>query len=156
MRNPRTQTGKGAKEIERVQLQVDRAQEQGADWDDEEGSPVLPVTANRAKDLLTDIASRAEADGKDWASPAVSATPEGGIHFSWSIAQSRVGITVCASYENTVCVSKFRGGVSRRELLSDSGAAERVLQAIPAVLEQMIQARMGEIQVEDAAKEAEG
>lgn len=119
-------------EIERVRSLVDRAREQGADWDDQEGQAVPFVTAKRAKDFLLDAASRAEGAGKAWVSPAVSATPEGGIHFSWLVSGNRVALTISAPYEHTVCASKFRGGTSRRELLSDYGAVERVLQAFEA------------------------
>lgn len=119
-------------DIERALSLVDRARTQGADWDDEEGRAVPFVTAKRAKDLLIDAASRAEAVGKSWASPAVSATPEGGIHLSWLVSDNRVALTISAPYQHTVCVSKLRGGASRRELLSDYGAVERVLQAFEA------------------------
>ena len=121
-------------EVDRALSLVDRAREQGADWDEEEGRVVPFITAKRAKDLLIDAASRTEAAGKVWAGPAVSATPEGGIHFSWIVAGSRVTLTLSAPYEHTVCVSKIRGEASRRELLSDYGAVDRVLRIFEPAL----------------------
>lgn len=120
-------------EVDRALSLVDRAREQGADWDEEEGHAVPFITAKRAKDLLIDAASRTEATGKVWVSPAVSATPDGGIHFSWLVADSRVTLTISAPYEHTVCVSKIRGEAPRRELLSDYGAVDRVLRVFAMV-----------------------
>lgn len=116
--------------VEKALSRIDHAREQGADWDDEEGESVSFPTAKRAKDLLIDAALRAEIGGKAWTSPAISATPEGGIHLSWLVSSNRVALTVFAPYRDTVCVSKLHGGASQRELLSDFGAVERVLQAL--------------------------
>jgi len=116
-------------EIRRLFSLVDHARNQGADWDDEEGKPVSSETARRAQFLLRDVARRAEAGGKGWSSPAISATPDGGIHFSWLVGGSRVALTIFAPFTETVCVSKLRGESSHRELLSDGDAVERVLQA---------------------------
>jgi hypothetical protein len=115
--------------IEALLAKIDSARENGADWDDQEGQPVSFDTAKRAKTLLRDAALRAEGNGKVWTSPAISATPTGGIHFSWLISGSRVTLTIFAPYQDTVCVSKLQGEASRRELLSDYGAVGRVLQA---------------------------
>lgn len=116
-------------EVERALSLVDRAREQGADWDEEEGQAVSFETAQRAKSLLHDLARRADAGGKVWTSAAISATSNGGIHFSWLVAGSRVTLTVFAPHQDTICVTKFRGQTSHRELLSDYGAVGRVVQA---------------------------
>jgi len=119
-------------EIERALARVDRARQQGADWDNQEGQPVPFATAKRAKAVIGEAARRAEAMGKVWVTPAVSATPDGGIHFSWLLAGNRVTLTVFAPYRDTICVSKFRGEAPRRELVSDYGAVSRALQAFEA------------------------
>ena len=123
---------RGWVEIKRVFALVDRARQQGADWDNQEGQPVPFATATRAKAVIAEAARRAEAAGKVWVSPAVSATPNGGIHFSWLLAGSRVTLTVFAPCQHTICISKLRGEASRRELVSDYGAVSRALQAFEA------------------------
>ena len=114
--------------VEQALSAVDRARNEGADWDDEPGQAVPFATAKRAKELLIEAALRAEGEGRNWANPTVSATPEGGIHFSWLVSGSRVAVTVFAPYEHTICVSKFPGAASRREMVSDYGAVSRILQ----------------------------
>lgn len=111
---------------------VDQVSEQGADWDDEEGQAVSSETAAHAKGLLLALAQRAERGGWIWADPAISATPTGGIHLSWLVDGNRVALTVLAPNQPTVCVSKLKGGSSRREMLSDLDAVDRILQAFPA------------------------
>ena len=115
--------------VEQALVLVDGAREKGADWDDEPGQAVPFATAKRAKELLIEAALRAEGETRLWVNPAVSATPEGGIHFSWLVSGSRVAVTVFAPYEHTICVSKSPGAASRRELVSDYGAVSRILQA---------------------------
>jgi hypothetical protein len=121
-------------EIRRLFSLVDQAYKNGADWDDQEGEAVSFETAQHAKLLLRDLARRTEAGSKTWKSPAISATPDGGIHLSWLTTGSRVTLTVFAPFKDTVSVSKLRGEPSRRELVSDSGAVERVMKAFEASL----------------------
>ena len=119
-------------EIERLRSMVDRARAEGADWDDQEGQVVTSATATQAKVLLRKVALRAAETGKAWASPAVSATPDGGIHFSWLVDGNRVALTVFGPNRDIVCVQKLRGEPSRRELVTYLGAVDRIVQSFGA------------------------
>ena len=118
-----------SREIRRLLAAVDQVRDQGADWDDQEGTAVSLETSQRTKLFLFDLARRAGAGGWTWASPAVSATPEGGIHLSWHVSKNRVTLTFRASSSEVVCVSKLNGGTSQREVLPASEAVARVLSA---------------------------
>lgn len=118
--------------FEEALSKVDQAQIQGADWDDEEGQAIPLDAAAKAKDFLITTARRSEHLGKAWESPAVSATPDGGIHLSWLVSQNRVSLTFRAFQGQIVCVSKFLGGAAKRELLPATEAVSRVLKAFDA------------------------
>ena len=78
-------------EIEQVNLLIDAAQAEGADWDDQEGKPVSVHTANSSKWLMARLAEIAKGN---WVRPTISATPDGGIHFSWMVSEGRTCLTV--------------------------------------------------------------
>lgn len=120
------------KDVDHVLYLVNKAGEAGADWDDGEGETVPASALREARAFLTYIARRTGMSRKTWASPAVTATPEGGIHLSWLVSRNRVTLTFRASQPEIVCVSKLQGEASRRELLPASEAAARVLEAFDA------------------------
>ena len=117
------------KAVDHVLYLVKQVGEEGADWDDAEGATVSTSAIRDARAFVTNIARRTGASKKTWASPAVSATPEGGIHLSWHVSKNRVTLTFRASSSEIVCVSKFQGGPAQRELLPASEAVARVLNA---------------------------
>lgn len=99
-----------------------------SDWDDEEGKPVHLKTVIRAKKILSDIHSSVKEAGKTWVNPAVSSTPEGGIHFSWLVSGNRAALTFLQSEYPIICVTKMFEKKSRRELLNDCETLDKVVQ----------------------------
>ena len=91
-------------EIEQLHQLIDDAQAQGADWDDQEGTHVSVDTAAWAKETITSLVAIAK---DKWIRPSISATPDGGIHFSWMTRSERSALTIFATNSGYRTVGQF-------------------------------------------------
>ena len=115
-------------EVQSSLRQLDQAVHEGADWDDQEGIRVSVLVASQAKAFLRELALASSASNRAWEPPAVSATPNGDIHFSWNVNGSRGSFTVDAATLAFTCCTKAQGKASCREVLSREKAVRNALE----------------------------
>ena len=97
-----------------------------ADWEDGPGKRVEWDTKMRAAAILLETRRQA---GPAWAEAATSATPSGGVHFSWRVGGNRATLTVLSGNAPVVGVRKLSPSPSRRKELTDTEAVAFVLPA---------------------------
>ena len=104
-----------------------------ADWEDGPGKRVEGETKMFAAALLLEVKRQA---GPAWVEAATSATPDGGVHFSWCVGGNRATLTVLGGNALVVGVRKLGPSPSCRKELTDAEAVAFVLPAFsPAGLE---------------------
>ena len=101
-----------------------------ADWEDGPGNPVEGETADRAAALLLEIKRQA---GPAWVEAATSATPDGGVHFSWHMGGNRATLTVLGGNAPVVGVCKLSASPSCRKEMTDAEAVAFVLPAFSPI-----------------------
>ena len=105
-----------------------------ADWEDGPGKPVeWGMGVRRAATILREVKRQA---GVTWVEAAISATPDGEVHFSWLVGRNRATLTIPNESTLVVGVRKFSPAPSYRTLLTDTEAVAFVLPAFyPARVE---------------------
>ena len=101
-----------------------------ADWENGPGNPVRRRTKQRAAVLLQAVKRQA---GPAWIEAAASATPDGGVHFSWHVGGNRATLTVLGGNAPVVGVRKLSASPSCRKEMTDAEAVAFVLPAFSLV-----------------------
>ena len=95
-----------------------------ADWEDGPGKRVEGETRMWAAALLLEVKRQS---GPGWVEAATSATPDGGVHFSWRVGGNRATLTVLGGNALVVGVRKLGPSPSCRKELTDAEATAFVL-----------------------------
>ena len=104
-----------------------------ADWEDGPGKRVEGETKMFAAALLLEIKRQA---GPAWVEAATSATPDGGVHFSWRVSGNRATLTVLGGNALVVGVRKLGASPSCRKEMTEAEAVAFMVPAFsPAGLE---------------------
>ena len=104
-----------------------------ADWEDGPGNPVRSRTKMRAAVLLQEVKRQS---GPAWVEAAASATPSGGVHFSWCVGGNRATLTILGGNALVVGVCKLGASPSCRKEMTDAEAVAFMVPAFsPAGLE---------------------
>ncbi|MGO8673274.1 MAG: hypothetical protein ACLQVD_18180 [Capsulimonadaceae bacterium] len=113
--------------VSRVFSSIESIRMQPLEYDDLVTVDVPYETVARAKDLIINAIIRAEELQITVPMPSTSPSPSGGIHLVWRISDNWVTMSIYRPYEDTVCVTKLGKETPHRELVSDTGAINRLL-----------------------------